>query len=76
MTLARKLDEARIEAQEENGVLQVGSTAAVPEKPVGPRRMMNTAIAGALGLMLGVFGVFVLEWWQDEELDASEEEKV
>jgi uncharacterized protein involved in exopolysaccharide biosynthesis len=37
---------------------------------------MNTAIAGALGLMLGVFGVFVLEWWQDEELDASEEEKV
>lgn len=76
MTLARKLDEARIEAQEENGVLQVGSTAAVPEKPVGPRRKMNTAIAGALGLMLGVFGVFVLEWWQDEELDASEEEKV
>ena len=67
MALARKLEEARIAAQEENGVLQVGSYAAVPEEPVSPRKLLNTAVAGTLGLMLGVFGVFAVEWWRGEE---------
>ena len=66
MTLARKLEEARIAAQEENGVLQVGSYAAVPEKPVSRRRMLNTAVAGALGGMLGAFGAFAIEWWRGD----------
>jgi succinoglycan biosynthesis transport protein ExoP len=66
-TLARKLEEARISAREENGVLQVGSYAAAPEKPVSPRKLLNTAVAGALGLMLGVFGAFALEWWRTDE---------
>ena len=67
MTLSRKLEEARIAAQEENGVLQVGSRAAVPEEPAGPSKRMNTALAGAVGLMVGVFGVFVWEWWREDE---------
>ncbi|MDY6875222.1 MAG: Wzz/FepE/Etk N-terminal domain-containing protein [Chloroflexota bacterium] len=67
MTLARKLEEARIASQEENGVLQVGSYAVIPEKPVSRGRMLNTAVAGALGLMLGVFGAFAIEWWRGEE---------
>jgi succinoglycan biosynthesis transport protein ExoP len=66
-TLARKLEEARISAREENGVLQVGSYAAAPEKPVSPRKMLNTAVAGTLGLMLGVFGAFAAEWWRPDE---------
>ncbi|HUX77877.1 MAG TPA: Wzz/FepE/Etk N-terminal domain-containing protein [Anaerolineae bacterium] len=66
-TLARKLEEARIAAREENGVLQVGSYAAVPEKPMSPRKLLNTAVAGTLGLMLGVFGAFALEWWRTDE---------
>jgi len=67
MTLSRKLEEARIAAQEENGVLQVGSRAAVPEKPAGPSKRMNTALAGAVGLMVGVFGVFAWDWWREDE---------
>jgi len=67
LTLARKLEEARITSQEENGVLQVGSHAAAPERPVSPRKMLNTAVAGALGRMLGVFGAFAIEWWQGSE---------
>lgn len=69
-TLARKLEEARISAQEENSVLRMGSHAAVPESPVGPRRMMNTALAGAVGLMLGLFAAFAWEWWQEESEEA------
>jgi succinoglycan biosynthesis transport protein ExoP len=64
MTLARKLEEARISSEEENGVLQVGSYAAVPEKPVGPRKLQNTAVAGMLGLIVAVVGAFAVEWWQ------------
>jgi uncharacterized protein involved in exopolysaccharide biosynthesis len=67
MTLSRKLEEARIAAQEENGVLQVGSRAAVPENSAGPSKRMNTAMAGAVGLMVGVFGVFAWEWWREDE---------
>ena len=64
LTLARKLDEARIAAQEENGALQVGSYAAVPESPVGPHRLRNVATAGILGLMLGILGALVIEYWR------------
>jgi succinoglycan biosynthesis transport protein ExoP len=64
LTLVRKLDEARIAAQEENGALQVGSYAAVPESPVGPRRLFNTAVAGMLGLMLGILAAFSIEFWR------------
>jgi uncharacterized protein involved in exopolysaccharide biosynthesis len=67
VTLARKLEEARISAQEENGTLHVGSHAAVPELPVGPRRMFNTAVAGAAGLMIGVIVAFVAEFWRSKE---------
>ena len=66
MTLARKLEEARIAAQEENGVSQVGSYTAVPEEPVSRRRMLNTAVAGVLGGMMGVFGAFAIEWWRGD----------
>jgi succinoglycan biosynthesis transport protein ExoP len=64
MTLARKLDEARIEAQENNGMLEVGSYAAVPVEPVGPRRLISTAVAGMLGLMVGAVGVLTVEFWR------------
>ena len=63
VTLSRKLEEARIAAQEEQGLLQVGSYAAVPESPTGPRRMMNTALAGVVGGMIGLGAVFTWEWW-------------
>ncbi len=64
MTLARKVEEARVAAAEPNGVLQVGSYAAPPAKPVSPRKLLNAAVAGVLGLMVGVLGAFAIEWWR------------
>jgi uncharacterized protein involved in exopolysaccharide biosynthesis len=63
LTLARKVEEVRIAAKDTSGEVRLASHAAIPKKPVSPRKMLNTAVAGALGLMLGVFGVFALEWW-------------
>jgi succinoglycan biosynthesis transport protein ExoP len=67
-TLARKLDEARIAAQEDNGMLQIGSYAFEPEKPIGPRKLITTTIAGFLGLVVGVFVSFFVEFWQRTDM--------
>lgn len=63
LTLARKVDEVRIAAQDTSGEVRLASQAAVPEEPVSPRKMLNTVVGGTLGLMLGVFGAFAVEWW-------------
>jgi capsular exopolysaccharide synthesis family protein len=65
MALARKLEEARITAQGEEGVLQVGSHAAVPVEPAGPGRLINTALAGVVGGMLAVGVAFLFEYLDD-----------
>lgn len=64
--LARKVDEVRIAAQTASGDVKPVSKAAVPIKPVGARKLFYAAVAGALGLMLAVFIVFVIEWWRGE----------
>ena len=46
--------------------VRLASQAEPPAEPTGPRKLPNVAIAGMLGLTLGVFGVFALEWWQGE----------
>lgn len=43
------------------------SAAAVPENPVTPNKKLNVAIAGVLGLMLSVFGVFLADYLKKEE---------
>jgi uncharacterized protein involved in exopolysaccharide biosynthesis len=63
VTLARKLDEARIAAQEEQGVMQIGSYAAIPEEPASPNVLLNTLFAGVVGLILGVITAFSLHSW-------------
>lgn len=64
LTLTRKLEEARIAAQEANGILHVGSHAAMPTRPMGPRTLFNAALAGLVGLMLGVVGVLAVDFWR------------
>lgn len=64
LTLARKVEEAQIAAQEQSGTFSVGSYAAIPEKPVAPRRVFNTAVAGMLGLILGIVVAFALDFWR------------
>lgn len=75
LTLARKLDEARIAAQEENRMLQVGSYAAVPERPVAPRKLFNTVVLALTGLVIGIIVVVFVEFWrQDGTHDQGTEE--
>jgi uncharacterized protein involved in exopolysaccharide biosynthesis len=71
--LLRKLEEARIAAQEENRVFQVGSYAAVSTSPSGSRGITNTLVAGLVGGVIGLGAVFAWKWWSEgaEEQDHS-----
>jgi uncharacterized protein involved in exopolysaccharide biosynthesis len=75
VTLARKVDETRIAVQDTSGAVKLASGAVVPEDAVSPRKSLNTVVAGALGLMLGVFGAFAIEWWRGERPALTPTEK-
>ncbi|MCS7178824.1 MAG: hypothetical protein RML46_07745 [Anaerolineae bacterium] len=46
MTLARKAEETRIAAEDASaGEVRLASQAVPPEKPVSPRKLLNTAVA-------------------------------
>jgi capsular polysaccharide biosynthesis protein len=44
--------------------IDIVSLAMVPNKPVGPRKMLNLAIGAVLGLMIGVFAAFFRAYWK------------
>jgi uncharacterized protein involved in exopolysaccharide biosynthesis len=69
-TFLNKYEEIRIAESTEIGdsTINIISQAAIPEEPVGPRRMLNLAIAGILGIMLGVFVIFFKEYWRTSEI--------
>jgi uncharacterized protein involved in exopolysaccharide biosynthesis len=54
-------------------LVTVLSPAVVPESPVKPNKKLNVAIAGVLGLMLSIMGVFVLEYLRSEKVPLSKE---
>ena len=45
--------------------VQVIDKAQVPKNPVSPRPLLNMAIAGVLGIMIGIFIAFLLEFLDD-----------
>ena len=48
-------------------MIVVLSAATIPDQPVAPNKKLNVAIAGVLGLMVAVFGVFLAEYLKNDE---------
>ena len=68
LSLAREAEMARITGQVEMAA-EVISPAGAPSAPVQPKKKLNIAVAGVLGLMVGVFGAFLAEYmegWESE----------
>ncbi|MBC7098393.1 hypothetical protein H5T52_04665 [Candidatus Bipolaricaulota bacterium] len=61
-SLAEKLQEARIAKAETAEPIRVVEAPVVPERPIGPSKKMNVAVAGVLGLFLGVLLAFFAHW--------------
>ena len=61
LLLLEKYQEARINEVMEFGDIRIIDKALVPDQPIKPRKMLNLAIGGILGLMLGVMLAFFME---------------
>jgi len=48
----------------EEDLLKISSLAYEPTAPIKPNRKLNILIAGVLGLFVGIFVAFFLEFWQ------------
>ena len=64
--LAGQLEETRITLAQGDQTAKVAARAWAAEEPSTPRTLVNTSLAGVVGLMLAVGAVFVFEWWQAE----------
>ena len=66
-TLARKEAEVGVASQATDTEVRFAVRAVEPKEPVAPKKMLNIAIAGVLGLMVGVFGAFFIEFLESGE---------
>ncbi|NLW24782.1 MAG: hypothetical protein GXY91_06020 [Clostridia bacterium] len=64
--LIDKYEESRLTESSKIGesAVVISSRAIPPVEPVSPNKILNLAIAGVLGIMLGVFIAFFKEYWQ------------
>lgn len=64
--LSSKYEESRVAGSLDRGDTQisVAAPALEPKNPVAPRKMLNVAIAGVLGVMVSVFLAYFLEYWR------------
>ena len=62
LTLLDSYQQARISEAMELGDIKIIDQALIPKNPIKPRKTLNFAIGGVLGLMLGVMLVFFLEF--------------
>jgi succinoglycan biosynthesis transport protein ExoP len=64
----QKINENRLIVKDN---LLVVSQAIEPEVPVGPKKLLNVAIAGVVGGMISLFIVFLMEYWRNSATGSS-----
>jgi len=72
-TLAKKVVEQQVAAQGGSTEVRVASVAVPPARPSGSRKLVNTAIAGALGSVMSTGIVLFNAWWREGQPEESEE---
>lgn len=74
--LMTRNEEIRINEAMHAGSLQAIDRAIVPEEPIKPRKMLNFAIAGVLGLFVGAGIAFLLDYVDNTIKTKEEAEKI
>ncbi len=69
--LSNRVEEARIAKAVELGEVKIVSPAIEPEDPIRPEKIRIVATSGALGLMLGTFLAFFMEFWQSSKKETE-----
>jgi len=60
----KQVEELRLSSAGESDLLKITSLAYEPREPIKPNKKLNILIAGVLGLFVGIFVAFFLEFWQ------------
>jgi len=60
----KQAEEIGLTETTEEDLLKISSLAYEPKAPIKPNRKLNILIAGVLGLFVGIFVAFFLEFWQ------------
>lgn len=76
LSLLEKYQEARINEVMEFGDIRIIDKALAPDEPIKPRKILNLAIGGILGLMLGVMLVFFLEYMDNTIKNTEDVERI
>jgi len=76
VALQTRAQSLRLLAELEFDGVEVGRTALVPSAPSSPRTLRNTAVGGALGLLIGLCAVFLLEHLDGRLRDPNELERI
>ena len=64
ISLYEKAEEIRLTETAESDLLKIASLAYEPRAPIKPNKKLNILIAGVLGLFVGIFAAFFMEFWQ------------
>lgn len=64
LTLARKIDEVRIQSSDNSNSLRVASLATPPTEPNRSNLIVTATIAGLAGLLISMGILLVLTWWK------------
>ncbi len=62
--LLQRREEARVASAAGPASVKLIAKAAIPTEPVGPRKLLNLALGGFLGLLAGCIAAFAVEWLQ------------
>ncbi len=64
VTLARRIDEVRIQSQDTGNSLRIASLAVPPVKYDRSSLVVSAAVFGMLGFLLSAMAVILLTWWK------------
>ncbi len=69
-TLESQIRDVQIRLLDMEGA-KVFETAVVPQVPISPHKILNLAIGLVFGVMVGIFAVFVLEYFKNTSLNLN-----
>ena len=76
LILLEKYQESRINEVMEFGNIIIIDKALPPDEPIKPRKMLNLAIGGILGLMFGTLLIFFLEYMDNSIKNTEDVENI
>jgi capsular polysaccharide biosynthesis protein len=72
-TLANKVAEVEVASHAQDVVVRVAVDAIVPERSISSHRVTNIGIALVLGLIIGIFGAFGVDYFKNAKIEPKAE---